>query len=77
METEIRISDNCKTCAYSLFAPVAFMNSFSGQWKCRLFSQDLFLSSGERAILKNEQPEQCGECKLLLKRHQETPEFQG
>jgi hypothetical protein len=68
---------NCKSCAYVEFKSVRSRDSFSGQWMCRLFDIKLHTISGLIATLINENPHQCGECKLLIKRHLSTPEFQG
>jgi hypothetical protein len=78
---EIRIvtnkNESCKNCPYVVYEPVPFMNTFAGQWRCRLFNEDLYTRNFDKATLRNETPRQCIDCKEFIKRHLATPEFEG
>ena len=82
-EIIITVDKSCKTCSYVELKPVPMHNllqhisPFSGQWRCRLFDENLYSTSGQPATLKEDNPEQCGDCRLLIERHLATPEFQG
>jgi hypothetical protein len=74
MEHEIRISENCITCAYMTKEAVMLYDEPIAFYRCRLFNKKLSDLTINLSLVK---PEKCYECKQLIKNHLETPEFEG